>query len=36
MNLKSRLDGLTLKMPHPKNFLEGVYKVLLLKTVTPR
>lgn len=36
MNSKSRLDVLSMKMPHQKGFLEGVYKVLLLKAVSPR
>lgn len=36
MNSKSRLDSLSMKMPQQKGFLEGVYKVLLLKTVSPR
>ena len=36
MNSKSRLDALSMKMPQQKGFLEGVYKVLLLKAVSPR
>lgn len=36
MNSKSRLDDISMKMPQQKGFLEGVYKVLLLKAVSPK
>lgn len=32
MNSKNRLDNISSKMPLQKGFLEGVYKVLLLKS----
>lgn len=32
LNSKNRLDALSAKMPHQRGFLEGVYKILLLKT----
>ena len=32
INSKNRLDALSRKMPEKKGFLEGVYKILLLKS----
>ncbi len=33
MNTKRRLDNVSSKMPQQKGFLEGVYKILLLKNL---
>ena len=33
MNTKRRLDNVSSKMPQQKGFLEGVYKILLLKNI---
>lgn len=33
LNSKNRLDSLSAKMPHQRGFLEGVYKILLLKSM---
>jgi hypothetical protein len=35
MNTKKKLDNLSSKMPQQKGFLEGVYKILLLKNMNP-
>lgn len=35
-NSKKRLDGISAKMPHQRGFLEGVYKILLLKSIDSR
>ncbi len=32
LNSKSRLDAISMKMPQQRGFLEGVYKVLLMRT----
>jgi hypothetical protein len=31
LNSKKRLDGISAKMPQQRGFLEGVYKILLLR-----
>ena len=36
LNSKNRLDAISKKMPEKKGFLEGVYKILLLKSVAPK
>jgi hypothetical protein len=35
MNTKRRLDNVSSKMPQQKGFLEGVYKILLLRNLSP-
>lgn len=32
MNTKKRLDNISSKMPQQKGFLEGVYKIILLRS----
>lgn len=36
LNSKSRLDALSIKMPQQRGFLEGVYKVLLMRSVNQK
>lgn len=35
MNTKRKLDNISSKMPQKKGFLEGVYKILLLRSMSP-
>lgn len=32
MKTKTRLDNISIKMPQQKGFLEGVYKIILLRS----
>jgi hypothetical protein len=36
LNSKKRLDNISSKTPHQRGLLEGIYKILLLKTLNPK